>query len=246
MFLALLAAPLILAPSGASVARTTLVLESWREDDRAVWRDTIVPAFEAAHPETSLRFRPSAPADYDAVVKARLESSSAGDLIACRPFDASLALYKAGHLQDLGDLAGMARFPAAAKTAWQTDDGSAMFCVPVASVIHGFLYNRDAFRALGLDAPGTEAAFFAALERIRADGRWSPMALGRRDRWEAATVGYNNIGPNYWRGETGRRALVAGRQKLTDEPWVASFRILHTTGRGARFGKMTRPLAQLP
>lgn len=221
-----LAALLILASSGAAFARSALVLESWRDDDRTVWRDKIIPAFEAAHPGIDVRFRPSAPADYDRVLKARLESGSAGDLIACRPFDGSLALYKAGHLADLGDLAGMARFSTVAKSAWQTDDGSVTFCVPVASVIHGFLYNREAFRELGLDAPGTEAAFLAALERIRDDGRWIPMALGLRDRWEAATMGYNNIGPNYWKGEDGRRALVAGKQKLTDEPWIAPFRTL--------------------
>ena len=222
----LVAALLILALSGAAFARSTLVLESWRDDDRTAWREKIIPAFEAAHAGIGVRFRPSAPADYDRILKARLESGSAGDLIACRPFDGSLALYKAGHLADLGELAGMAHFSAVAKSAWQTDDGSVTFCVPVGSVIHGFLYNREAFRELGLDAPETEAAFFAALERLREDGRRIPMALGLRDRWEAATMGYNNIGPNYWKGEDGRRALVAGEQKLTDEQWVAPFRTL--------------------
>ncbi len=93
-------------------------------------------------------------------------------------------------------------------------------------MIHGFLHNWDAFRRLGLEAPETEAAFFAVLERIREDGALVPMALGLRDRWEAATVGCNNIGPAYWKGEEGRRALVTGRRKLTDEPWIAPFRTL--------------------
>lgn len=205
---------------------TVLVLESWRYDDRAVWRERILPAFEAAHPGIRVRFRPSEPADYDAALSARLAAGKAGDLIACRPFDASLALYKAGHLDGLDGLAGMAHFPRAAKSAWQTDDGSATFCVPVAAVIHGFLYNREAFRALGLDPPETEAEFFAILEAVRDHGAWIPLALGVRDRWEAAAMGYNNIGPAYWKGEEGRRALIAGRQKLTDEPWIAPYRTL--------------------
>ena len=231
---------LVTALSGAAFAQTTLVLESWRDDDRNVWRKNIIPAFEAAHPDIKVRFRPSAPADYDAAVKARLEAGAAGDLIACRPFDVSLALYEAGHLADLGDLDGMARFSGVAKSAWQTDDGAVTFCVPVASVIHGFLYNREAFRKLGLDAPETEEGFFAVLERIRNDGAWLPMALGVRDRWEAATLGYNNIGPVYWKGEEGRRALVAGRQKLTDEPWVAPFRTLSKWRRYLDKGYETR------
>ncbi len=217
---------LVLLAQGGAFARTSLVLESWREDDRTIWEEKLIPAFEASHPEIAVRFRPTAPADYDAALNARLAAGAAGDLITCRPFDASLALYEAGRLADLDDLPGLAGFSSAAKSAWQTDDGSATFCVPVASVIHGFLYNRDAFGKLGLDPPETEAVFFAVLERIREDGAWVPMAMGVRDRWEAATMGYNNIGPTYWKGEEGRRALVAGRQKLTDEPWVAPYRTL--------------------
>jgi len=225
-FARVLVSLLISIMCGTAFARTTLVIESWRDDDRIVWEERIIPAFEAAHTGIAVRFRPSAPTAYDAAVNDRLAAGTAGDLIACRPFDASLILYEAGRLAGLGDLAGMANFPRAAKLPWQTDDGSATFCVPVASVIHGFLYNRNAFIELGLDAPDTEAAFFAVLETIRGDGTRVPMAMGLRDRWEAATMGYNNIGPNYWKGEDGRQALVAGRQKLTDEPWVLPYRTL--------------------
>jgi len=34
--------------------------------------------------------------------------------------------------------------------------------------------------------------------------------MGTNDQWEAATMGYNNIGPNYWKGEEGRLALLSG------------------------------------
>ena len=212
--------------TGSAFAQTELVLESWRNDDRAVWEEQIIPAFEAAHPGIHVRFVPTAPTGYDAALRARLEAGTAGDLIACRPFDVSLALYEAGHLADLDGLPGMVHFPGTARASWQTADGSTTYCVPVASVIHGFLYNRDAFRELDLDEPGTEAAFFAVLERLLRDGVRVPMALGLRDRWEAATVGYNNIGPVYWRGEEGRRALASGQQKLSDGPWTAPFRVL--------------------
>ena len=37
-------------------------------------------------------------------------------------------------------------------------------------------------------------------------------------------MGYQNIGPNYWHGEDGRQALIAGKEKLTDEQWVAPFK----------------------
>ncbi|MBT8411380.1 MAG: ABC transporter substrate-binding protein, partial [Octadecabacter sp.] len=151
-------------------------------------------------------------------------------IITCRPFDASLALFEAGHLADISDIEGMAGFSAVAKSGWSTDDASVQFCVPMASVIHGFIYNKDAFDELGLEEPTTEAEFFAVLEAIKADGTYTPMAMGTNDQWEAATMGYNNIGPNYWKGEEGRLALLAGEQSLTDEPWVAPFRQLAKWG----------------
>lgn len=201
----------------------TLTIESWRNDDLMIWQDKIIPAFEAANPGIKVVFSPSAPAEYNAVLNSKLDAGSAGDMITCRPFDASLELYNKGQLADLTSLAAMANFSPVAKSAWQTDDGSATFCVPMASVIHGFIYNKDAFDALGIAVPTTEAEFFAALDKIKADGTYIPLAMGTNDQWEAATMGYNNIGPNYWKGEEGRLALIKGDQKLTDPQWVAPY-----------------------
>lgn len=210
--------------AGAAQAQdVTLTIESWRNDDLTIWQDTIIPAFEAQNPGIKVVFAPSAPAEYNAVLNSKLDAGSAGDLITCRPFDASLELYNKGKLADLTSLAAMANFSPVAKSAWQTDDGAATFCVPMASVIHGFIYNADAFAQLGIEVPRTEAEFFAALDKIKADGTYIPMAMGTNDQWEAATMGYNNIGPNYWKGEEGRLALIKGEQKLTDPQWVAPF-----------------------
>lgn len=225
-----LVATTILASTAASAQDVTLTIESWRNDDLTLWQSVIIPAFEAENPGISVEFRPSAPAEYNAVLNSKLDAGSAGDLITCRPFDASLALYDAGHLADLSDLAAMDSFSPVAQSAWQTDDGSATFCVPMASVIHGFIYNADAFAELGLEEPTTVDEFFAVLDAIEEDGTYIPMAMGTNDQWEAATMGYNNIGPNYWRGEEGRLALLAGEQSLTDEEWVAPYRQLARWG----------------
>ncbi len=220
----LLAAPALALASAATAQELTI--ESWRNDDLALWQDEIIPAFEAKNPGIKVRFSPTAPTEYNAALNSKLEAGSAGDLITCRPFDASLALYDDGKLADLSGLSGMGNFSDVAKSAWQTDDGSATFCVPMASVIHGFIYNKDAFSELGISVPKTESEFFAALDRIKDDGSYIPMAMGTNDQWEAATMGYNNIGPNYWKGEQGRLALIAGSSKLTDDEWVAPFRQL--------------------
>ncbi|QRM55958.1 ABC transporter substrate-binding protein [Sinorhizobium sp. BG8] len=223
----LLLASSILGTAGiAHAADVTLTIESWRNDDLPIWQEKIIPAFEAKNPGIKVVFSPTAPTEYNAALNAKLDAGSAGDLITCRPFDVSLELYNKGHLSDLTKLAGMENFSDVAKSAWTTDDGSATFCVPMASVIHGFIYNKDAFDQLGIAVPATEAEFFAALDKIKADGNYIPMAMGTKDLWEAATMGYQNIGPNYWKGEEGRLALIKGEQKLTDPQWVEPFKTL--------------------
>ncbi|TJV20233.1 MAG: carbohydrate ABC transporter substrate-binding protein, partial [Mesorhizobium sp.] len=133
----------------------TLNIESWRGDDLAIWKDKLIPAFEAKNPGIKVVFAPSAPTEYDAALGAKLAAGSAGDLITCRPFDKSLELFKKGNLADISTLPGMENFSDVAKAAWQTDDGKSSFCVPMASVIHGFIYNKDAFDQLGIKVPTT-------------------------------------------------------------------------------------------
>jgi raffinose/stachyose/melibiose transport system substrate-binding protein len=222
----ILLATTILGAGAAAAEDVTLTIESWRNDDLTIWQDQIIPAFEASHPGIKVQFTPSAPTEYNAALNSKLDAGTAGDLITCRPFDASLSLYDGGKLADLSDLAAMASFSDVAKSAWQTDDAAHTFCVPMASVIHGFIYNKDAFDALGLTPPATMDEFYAVLDKIKADGTYVPMAMGTNDQWEAATMGYQNIGPNYWKGEEGRLALIKGSQKLTDEQWVEPYRQL--------------------
>ena len=173
----------------------------------------------AEHPEIEVVFEPQAPAEYNGVLNTKLEGGTAGDLITCRPFDASLKLFQTGYLASLNDLPGLENFSDVAKSAWITDDGKDVFCVPMASVIHGFMYNKDIFDKLGLTEPKTEAEFYAALDKIKAAGI-TALDMGTTDLWESATMGFQNIGPNYWKGEAGRQGLIKGTEKFTDPQYV--------------------------
>ena len=224
--LVLMASSVLAGIAPAMADDVTLTIESWRNDDLQVWQDKIIPAFEKANPGIKVKFEPAAPTEYNAALNAKLAAGSAGDLITCRPFDASLELYKKGYLTSLNDLKGMDNFSDVAKVAWQTDDGKDTFCVPMASVIHGFIYNQQAFDDLKITPPKTEDEFFADLKKIKEDGTYVPLAMGTKDQWEAATMGYENIGPDYWKGEEGRKALISGKEKLTDPQWVEPFKVL--------------------
>ncbi len=206
--------------------RPRLVIESWRNDDLTIWQRTIIPAFNRHYPDIEVVFAPTAPAEYNAVLNSKLQAGTAGDLITCRPFDLSLELYKQGHLVALNDLPGMENFSALAKSAWSTDDGSVVFCVPMASVIHGFIYNKRAFNELGLRPPRTEKEFLDLLEAIRRSRRYIPLVMGTADQWEAATMGYQNIGPNYWEGEKGRLGLIRGTARYNEGGFLEAFEAL--------------------
>ncbi|HEX6302802.1 MAG TPA: ABC transporter substrate-binding protein [Anaerolineales bacterium] len=206
--------------------QVTLTIESWRNDDLPIWQDVIIPAFEAQYPNINVEFTPTAPAEYNGVLNTKLEGGTAGDLITCRPFDASLSLFQQDYLASLNDLPGMENFSDVAKSAWITDDGSDVFCVPMASVIHGFFYNKEAFDKLGLEEPTTMDEFMTVVETIQEDGEYAPIVMGTADQWESATMGFQNIGPNYWNGEEGRLALISGDAQYTDEPYVQTWETL--------------------
>jgi raffinose/stachyose/melibiose transport system substrate-binding protein len=226
--LLILASLLVLALSISPVfaqSEDALVIESWRNDDLTIWQDVIIPAFNEAYPDIEVVFAPSPPADYNGILASKLEAGTAGDLITCRPFDASLQLFNDGHLASLNDLSGMENFSDVAKSAWITDDGSDVFCVPMASVIHGFIYNADIFAELGLEEPTTESEFYAVLDALDAAG-YEPLVMGTADQWESATMGFQNIGPNYWAGEEGRVGLIEGTAQYNEGGFLAAFEAL--------------------
>jgi raffinose/stachyose/melibiose transport system substrate-binding protein len=225
-FLATLLATILLSPVRAG----TLTIESWRVDDKALWESTLIPAFQRKHPGVEVKFAPTAPTEYDSSLAARLTGGTAGDLIACRPFDVSLALYKKGHLDKLDGRPGMENFPASAKVAWQTDDGKDSYCMPMASVIHGFFYNKAIFKKLSLQPPRTEAELFTLLETVKKAGGIAPLALGTADQWEANQIVFTSLGPNYWQGEAGRKALIAGQARFTDPAFEGVFELMSRLG----------------
>ena len=200
-----------------------LTIESWRVDDKGLWEEVLLPAFAKAHPGISVKFSPTAPPEYNSALNARLTAGTAGDLITCRPFDVSLDLFKKGQLDALNGTPGLKNFPESAQVAWQTDDGKSSYCVPMASVIHGFFYNKKVFAELGLKVPETEADFFGVMDKIKSAGKVAPLALGTADQWETNQIVFTSIGANHWKGEEGRKALISGKAKFTDPAFVSTF-----------------------
>jgi len=212
---------------GGAFAKQQVIIESWRTDDLKLWKDVIIPAFNKHYPDIEVVFSPTAPAEYNAVLDSKLQAGTAGDLITCRPFGKSLELYNKGHLAPLNDLPGMEHFSEFARAAWTTDDGSVTYCVPMASVIHGFLYNKDLFDKYGYEPPKTYEEFIDLLAKMKKDApALAPLVMGTKDQWEAATMGWHNIAPNYYGGEAGRKAFLAGKEGFHTDGFLQGFEAL--------------------
>lgn len=212
---------LALAIASFTAHAGTITIESWRVDDKELWEEVLIPAFRKANPGIEVKFSGTTPTEYDSSLTARLAGGTAGDLITCRPFDVSLSLYKKGHLEKLNGKPGMESFPDSAKVAWQTDDGKDTYCMPMASVVHGFFYNKKIFAELGLSPPKTVDELFKVAEAVKKGGKYTPIALGTADQWESHQIVFTGIGPNSWHGEEGRQGLLKGSKKLTDPEFVA-------------------------
>ncbi|MDZ4159596.1 MAG: extracellular solute-binding protein [Anaerolineaceae bacterium] len=85
---------------------------------------------------------------------------------------------------------------------------------------------QKTFEKVGAKVPETKAEFKAVLDALKADGTYAPLGMGTADMWEAATMGFQNIGPNNWVGEEGRLALIKGTGKYTDDAYVKTFQEL--------------------
>lgn len=212
-----------LLASARWAAAAEISLESWRMEDRALWEGVVLREFSSSNPDITVRFNPTVATEYDKAVELRLAARRAGDLITCRPFDASYKLYRKGYLQKLNGIPGLGTFRSMARQAWTTDDGLALFCMPVASVMHGFFYNKTMLDRMGLAVPDTQDQFFALLEALKKDPAVVPLAFGTKDEWQSAQVVFNGIGPNFWEGEKGRLALLDGSAKFSDAPYVKTW-----------------------
>lgn len=202
-----------------------LTMGSWRTEDIEQW-DMIIAAFNEEFPNIQISFEPTLNTEYDQSLRASLDAGGGPDLITCRPFDISLALFEQGFLAEVTDIVdgamtedGEPAFGPVARSGWIADDGESMYCIPMASVLHGFFYNEVLFEENGWAVPETTEEFLALLQTIQ-DAGVTPLAMGTADGWTNWTMGFHNNAPNWYGGEDGRNALIAGDVAITDPQFV--------------------------
>ena len=171
----------------AAAQAGSLKIESWRNDDSDIWNNTIIPAFNKHYPDIKIEFSATQPADYNAALNAKLDGGTAGDLITCRPFDRSLQLYHQASAQN-----GLQRrsrassnFPdASPRPAGRPMTARRRFVFPWRPSSMASSTTRTLFKKIEQQGkpPKTMAEFHEILDKLKADGTYTPIDMGTADQ----------------------------------------------------------------
>ena len=120
----------------------------------------------------------------------------------------------------------------------------------MASVIHGFFYNKKIFNELGLTVPQTREAFFAALDKVKADGRYVPLAVSGSESWVASRARFPEHRPQLLEGEGWSIGVDRGQERFNNPQYVKVFEELARwrdyLGEGARAATTPPPTSCSP
>jgi raffinose/stachyose/melibiose transport system substrate-binding protein len=203
------------------VSQVVLVMGSWRPGD-VERMNRILDRFHEDHPSISIRFEPTTPPEYDAVLKAQLESGSAPDLFYARSYATSRMLFEQGYIAPLDDLPGLAEsFPSDMLSPWATNEG-VPYAVPFIATSHGVYYNQEIFDDLGLATPTTWEELLTTARAIEDEGI-TPFANTSGDPWTVAELVFMNLAPSFIGGREGRMAYLNGERCFDDPAMTDAF-----------------------
>lgn len=152
-------------------------------------------AYMKKHPNVEVVFQPINDNEYDAQMKAALETGTGADVLFLRSYDTGRSVFDGGSLAVLNDeIPSLAGFPDAAKKAWSTEDGK-LYGVPFAGVTHGVYYHKSVFEKYGLKEPETWDEFIKIAEILKKKGE-VVFAQGALDDWTCYEVVFSGVCTN--------------------------------------------------
>lgn len=171
--------------AGLAQADTVLSVTLDGNAETITMMDALVAAYTAMHPDVTfeLENRPGG-ADGDNLVKTRLATGEAGDILQYNSGSLFQALNPTETLADLSDLAGQANILDSFKSVVTATDGTVRGVPFGAAMGGGIYYNRPIYAELGLSVPKSWAEFMANNEKIKAAGKVA-VAQTYGDTWSS-------------------------------------------------------------
>jgi raffinose/stachyose/melibiose transport system substrate-binding protein len=169
--------------SGMAQAETTLNLLLDGNADTIAMMEALTAAYTAANPDVTFEMenRPGG-SEGDNMVKTRLATGEAGDIIQYNSGSLFQALKPAETLADLTDLPGQANIVDSFKPVVTAPDGTIRGVPFGAAMGGGVYYNRKLYEELGLSVPKTWDEFMANNAKVKEAGK-VPVATTFGDTW---------------------------------------------------------------
>ena len=203
-----------------SAEQVVLTLGSWRADDFEAWTQLLAEYEKLSG--VLIQFKPINPPDYNAALRAQLDSGVGPDLMFARSYTAGEGLYEKGFFADISNIPHLQDyFSESSREAWRGLDGT-FFAVPVAAVVQSIYYNKDIFGRVGIALPLTWEELLIACKDLKAAG-YTPFANGLADEWDINECFMMGLLPNFIGGEKGRREYENGLRPFNDSNMVAAF-----------------------
>ena len=169
--------------AGLAHAETVLSVTTDGNPETVAAMDALTAAYTAAHPDVTFEIenRPGG-AEGDNLVKTRLATGEAGDILQYNSGSLFQALNPTQNLADLTAIPGQANVLDSFKSVVTATDGT-IRGVPFGPAMGGGIYyNRPIYAELGLSVPQTWDAFMANNEKIKAAGKVA-VAQTYKDTW---------------------------------------------------------------
>jgi raffinose/stachyose/melibiose transport system substrate-binding protein len=208
------------AGSGSGAESKTLTLAS--VDQGSI--EDVVKAFEAANPGVKVTFTTSGADQYQQQIRTQLASGTAPDVMTVWPGNgnpgATYVLAKPGYLLDLSDQPWAGQLPDAFKTVARYEGKTYNALFGLNGI--GAVYNDEAMRKAGLEAPGTWTDLIAFCKA--AAGKGTPAyALGIQDNWVTQLVLYALVATTvYGTDRDFDTKMQNGQATFAGSPWTTA------------------------
>ena len=169
--------------AGLAQAQTVLSITLDGNAETIAAMDALTAAYTAAHPDVTFEIesRPGG-ADGDNLVKTRLATGEAGDILQYNSGSLFQALRPVEQLADLTAIAGQANVIDSFKSVVTASDGTVRGVPFGPAMGGGIYYNKKIYAELGLSVPKSWAEFMANNEKIKAAGKVA-VAQTYGDTW---------------------------------------------------------------
>jgi raffinose/stachyose/melibiose transport system substrate-binding protein len=155
-----------------------------------VYFQNAIKAYDALHPNVTIRMQSIQNEDYDGKLQTALNSNSTPDILLQRGGGKMLAMVNANKLQPLTLTAADQQNVSAAALASESINGK-VYAMPLDTQPEGIYYSKDLFAQAGITAtPTTIPELEADVAKLKAI-HVAPIAVGAKDAWPAAHWYYN-------------------------------------------------------